>query len=183
FLDVAVVAEDDDADVVGLEVERHAANAAGELDHLAGFHLVEAVDAGDAVADRQHGADFGHIGFDAEVLDLLLEDGGDFRGADFHYPIPFMASCSLCSLLRSELSTMRLPTLTTRPPIRPASTVTSTVILPPTERWIVSASACCWRSSSGLAATTSACNSPRRRARAARNAAIIARSGDRRRMG
>src|SRR5262249_39499702 len=111
FLDVAVVAEDDDADVVGLEVERHAANAAGELDHLAGFHLVEAVDAGDAVADRQHGADFGHIGFDAEVLDLLLEDGGDFRGADFHYPIPFMASCSLCSLLRSELSTMRLPTL------------------------------------------------------------------------
>src|SRR5262249_58537547 len=53
-------------------------------------------------------------------LDLLLEDGGDFRGADFHYPVPFMASCSLCNLVRSELSTMRLPTLTTRPPIRPA---------------------------------------------------------------
>jgi hypothetical protein len=28
-----------------------------ELDHLAGLHIVEAVDAGDAVADRQHLAD------------------------------------------------------------------------------------------------------------------------------
>ena len=51
FLDVAVVAEDDDADVVGLEVERHAADAARELDHLAGLDVVEAVDARDAVAD------------------------------------------------------------------------------------------------------------------------------------
>ena len=33
-------------------------HAVGELDHLAGLDVVEAVDAGDAVADRQHGADF-----------------------------------------------------------------------------------------------------------------------------
>ena len=49
----------------------------GKLHHLAGLHLVEAVDAGDAVADRQHLADLGNLGFLAEVLDLLLEDGGD----------------------------------------------------------------------------------------------------------
>src|SRR6185437_9463921 len=43
--DAAVVAEDDDADIVGLEVERHALDAVRELDHLAGLHLVQAVDA------------------------------------------------------------------------------------------------------------------------------------------
>src|SRR3712207_8742182 len=37
FRDVAVGAEDHDADVVGFEVERHAARAALELDHLAGL--------------------------------------------------------------------------------------------------------------------------------------------------
>src|SRR5690606_16945940 len=34
FLDLAVGAEDDDTDVVGFEVERHAAGAVLELDHL-----------------------------------------------------------------------------------------------------------------------------------------------------
>ena len=52
FLDLAVVAEDDDADIIGLEIERHAAHAVLELDHLAGLHIVEAVNAGDAVTDR-----------------------------------------------------------------------------------------------------------------------------------
>ena len=61
FLDLAVGAEDHDADIVALEVERHAADAAGELDHLAGLDVVEAVDAGDAVADREHLADFGDL--------------------------------------------------------------------------------------------------------------------------
>ena len=84
FLDLAVVAEDHDADIVGFEVERHAFDAALELDHLAGLHVVEAVDAGDAVADRQHLADLGDLGLLAEILDLLLEDGGDFSGADIH---------------------------------------------------------------------------------------------------
>ena len=84
FLDAAVVAEDHDTDVVGFQVQRHAADAARELDHLAGLHLVEAVDAGDAVTDRQHLADFGDLGLLAEVLDLLFQDRGDLSGADVH---------------------------------------------------------------------------------------------------
>ena len=84
FLDLAVGAEDHDADIVAFEIERHAFHAALELDHLAGLHVVEAVDAGDAVADRQHLADFGNFGFLAEILDLLFENGGNFRGADIH---------------------------------------------------------------------------------------------------
>ena len=122
FLDVAVVAEDDDADVVVLEVERHAADAARKLDHLAGLDVVEAVDAGDAVTDREHLADFGDFRFLAEILDLLLEDRGDFCGADIHQPTSFMASLSELSLVRSDPSIMRLPTLTMRPPISDGST-------------------------------------------------------------
>jgi hypothetical protein len=55
-----------------------------ELDHLAGLDVVEAVDAGDAVADRQHGADFGDLGLGAEAGDLVADDLGDFCGADVH---------------------------------------------------------------------------------------------------
>ena len=84
FLDLAVGAEDHDADIVGFEIERHAFDAALELDHFAGLHVVEAVDAGDAVADRQHLADFGNFGLLAEILDLIPEDCGNFRGADIH---------------------------------------------------------------------------------------------------
>ncbi len=110
FLDVAVGAEDDDADIVVLEVEGHAADAAGKLDHLAGLDIVEAVDAGDAVAHRQHLADLRDFRLAAEVLDLLLEDRGDFCGPDVHQPTSFMASLSELSLVLSEPSIMRLPT-------------------------------------------------------------------------
>src|SRR5882724_197244 len=168
FLDVAVVAEDDDADIVGFEVERHAAHAAGKLDHLAGLDLVEAIDPGHAVAHRQHLADLGDIRLGTEILDLLLQDRGDLRGADLHYPTPFIVNCRRCSLLRSELSTMRLPTLTTSPPIRPASILASTATLPPTARCTASATAWRWRSSSGRAEVTWAVISPRRWASCAR---------------
>ena len=116
--DVAVVAEDHDADIVVLEVQRHAARAVLELDHLAGLDLVEAVDAGDAVADRQHAADLGDLGLGAEIGDLLLQDGGDLGGADVHQAAPFITRSSCCSLVRIEASSMREPTRTTSPPSR-----------------------------------------------------------------
>jgi hypothetical protein len=84
LFDRSVVAENDDADIVIRQIERHAALAALELDHFAGLDVVEPVDVGDAVADRQHLADFGNLGFLAEILDLLFEDCGNFRGADIH---------------------------------------------------------------------------------------------------
>ena len=61
FVDLEVVAENDDADGVLFEVERQADDAAGELDHLAGHDARQAVDAGDAVADFQHRADFADV--------------------------------------------------------------------------------------------------------------------------
>ena len=134
FLDLAVGAEDHDTDVVGFEVQRHAAGAVLELDHFAGLDVVETVDAGDTVADGQHLSDFGNLSLLAEILDLVLEDRGNFRGADVHQPASFIACLIELSLVRSELSTMRLPSLTTRPPMMEGSTFTlSATSLPVTD--------------------------------------------------
>src|SRR6185503_1803920 len=114
------------------EIERHAARAVLEPDYLGGLHLVEAVDAGDTVADRKHLADLGDFGLLAEILDLLFEDVGNFCGADVHQRASFIAILIELSLVRSELSTMRLPTLTMSPPMIEGSIFTSkSMSLPP----------------------------------------------------
>src|SRR6185312_14852916 len=95
------------------------------LDHLAGLHIVEAVDARDAVADAQDLADFRDLGLLAEILDLLFQDGGDFRGADVHQRASFIANLIVLSLVRSDASTMREPTFTFSPPMIAGSTTTS----------------------------------------------------------
>ncbi len=115
-----------------LEVQRHAARAVLELDHLAGLDLVEAVGARDAVADAEHLADLGHFGLGAEIGDLALENGRNFCGADVHQPTSFMARRMALSLVLSEPSTMREPSLTMRPPMIEGSTLTSrSTSLPP----------------------------------------------------
>ena len=77
LLDLVPLAEQGGADVVLLEVERDARDAVLELEHLQRDRALQAVDAGDAVADLQHLADLGQVGLDVEVLDPLLEEGGD----------------------------------------------------------------------------------------------------------
>ena len=47
---------------------------------------------GDTVTDGQHGPDLSGLGLGTKIGDLILKDSGDFRGADFHHPTPFMAS-------------------------------------------------------------------------------------------
>ena len=182
FLDVAVVAEDHDADIVDFEVERHAARAVGELDHLAGLHLVEAVDAGDAVADRQHLADLGDLRLLAEILDLLLEDRGDLSGPDIHQPTSFMATLSELSLVRSEVSTMRLPTLTTSPPSRLDRPAPPSMTSLPSAALSACFSAVTCASVSFEAAVTAALVSPRWRASMARKARIMSGTANRRRF-
>ena len=84
FRDELPVAEQRGADVVLLEVERDAGDAVLELEHLHRDGALEPVDAGDPVADLEHRPDLGEIGLDGEVLDPLLEDGGDLVGAELH---------------------------------------------------------------------------------------------------
>ncbi len=85
FLDLGVRAEDHDADVIGFEVQGHALHTGRKGDHFARLYVVEAVDTGNAVPNGQHGADFADFGLGAEAGDLVLDDLGDFSGADFHH--------------------------------------------------------------------------------------------------
>jgi hypothetical protein len=85
--DVAIVSEDDDTDVVLLEVEGHAAEAAGEDNHLSGLDVGQAVDAGDTVTDRDDGAGLGVLGggvLGGGAADLGLEVGGQLEGLRGH---------------------------------------------------------------------------------------------------
>ena len=89
FGNFGVGTENHHADIVRLEVQGHALGAVVELDHLAGLDVVEAVDAGDSVADGQHGADFRDLRLSVEIRDLVADDAGDFSGADFHVVLAF----------------------------------------------------------------------------------------------
>src|SRR5690606_34686699 len=132
FLDVAVVTEDHDADVVDFEVQRHAADAAGELDHFPGLDVVQTVDAGDTVTDGKHLAYLRDLGLRPEILYLILEDCGNFRSADIHQPTSFSATLRELSFVLSDVSIWREPTRTTRPPNSDGSTVTFTTTSLPT---------------------------------------------------
>src|SRR6267378_3259038 len=182
FLDLAVGAEDHDADVVGFQVQRHAAGAVLELDHLAGLDVVEAVDAGNAVADGQHLSDFGNLSLLAEILDLVLEDRGNFRGADVHQPASFIACLIELSLVRSELSTMRLPSLTTRPPIMEGSIFTLSATSLPVTDFSAVLRASRFLSLSASATVTSAVASPLNFATSARKARITSLTANSRRL-
>src|SRR6478735_8274743 len=172
FLDLAVGAEDHDADVVGLQVQRHAAGAVLELDHLAGLDVVQSVDAGNAVADGQHLSDFGNFSLLAEILDLVFQDRGNFRCADVHQPASFIACLIELSLVRSELSTMRLPSLTTRPPMMEGSTFTLSATSLPVTDFSAVFRASRFLSVSRSATVTSALASPLNLATSARKARI-----------
>ena len=80
-LDLLPRAEERGADLVLLEVEREPDDAVLELEHLHRDRVLEPVDAGDAVADRQDGADLGEVGLDVVLLDPLAEDRRDLFGA------------------------------------------------------------------------------------------------------
>ncbi len=78
---VLPLAEERGADVVLLEVEGDADDAVLELEPLERDAVLEPVDAGDAVADLEDGADLGEVGLDVELLDPILQDRGDLFGA------------------------------------------------------------------------------------------------------
>src|SRR5690606_10562984 len=113
FLDVAVAAEDDDADIVDFEVQRHAADTARELDHFTSLDVVQTVNAGNTVTDGKHLAYLGDFRPRPETLNLILEDCGNFRRADIHQPTSFSANLGELSFVLSDVSIWREPTRTT----------------------------------------------------------------------
>ena len=84
FGDVLVGAQDHGADRVALEVQREAERAAGKLEHLALHRRRQAVDAADAVGDRHDGALRLDLGARIQVLDLGLDQFGNFGRVELH---------------------------------------------------------------------------------------------------
>ena len=74
-------AEQDRADIVFFEVQRHALYAAGELQQLADHAAFKAIDAGDAVTDLQNCSDAHFLGIGMIRLQLAFENGGNFLPA------------------------------------------------------------------------------------------------------
>src|SRR5229473_3352186 len=93
-----------------------------------------------------------------------------------------MASCRRCSLLLSDASIMREPTLMMRPPNRLASTWRSTATLRPTALRNCSSTAARCAGDRSWAAITEAVTSPRRSASRRRKLALISGSTKRRRL-
>src|SRR5262249_37653386 len=63
---------------------RDARHAVLELETLERDTVLEPVDARDAVADLEDGADLAQVGLDLELSDAVLEDGGDLFGPELH---------------------------------------------------------------------------------------------------
>ena len=73
--DLLPVAEQHHADVVGFEVQRQAGDVVRKVEHLERHAVLEAMNAADAVRDRQHGPDLGQVGArGVEAFDPALQD-------------------------------------------------------------------------------------------------------------
>ena len=100
FFDVAVGTEDNNTDVVCLEVQGHAHDAAGEFDHLASLDVVQTIHASDTITNGQNAADFGNFCFLTKVLDLVLQDRRNLCSLDthlsdlFHYILEGIELCA-----------------------------------------------------------------------------------------
>src|SRR5690606_987377 len=147
-----------------------------------GLDVVQTVDAGDAVTDREHLTDLGDLCLLAEILDLVLKDCGDFRGADVHQPTSFSASLSELSFVLSDVSIWREPILTISPPSSDGSTPALIATSLPVTPFSVALSSCSCAGVSGCAEVTSAATSPRASAAMARNALIMEGTAKRRRF-
>jgi hypothetical protein len=83
--DVLPRSEQHDAHVVGLEVQGQPGHVVGELEQLEGLAVLDPVDPGDAVGNRQHGPHLGELRLPGiQALDSAPEDAGDFVGVDLH---------------------------------------------------------------------------------------------------
>ena len=84
LLDEGVLAEEHGADVVFFEVEGQTDDVVGQLEHLHGQAVAQAVDTSDPVADLEDGPDLFDLDLGLVVLDLGLEDRGDLFGSQLH---------------------------------------------------------------------------------------------------
>ncbi len=84
FFQLGVLAEQHRADALLFEVQRDPEHPVRKLEHLAGHRVLDAVDAGDAVADRDDRPDLGDVHVDREAANLVADDLGNLFGSYVH---------------------------------------------------------------------------------------------------
>ena len=84
FFNATVITEDYATNIVALQVQGHALDAARELNELPGERTLQAVDTGDPIAGVQYGACFRNVDLAIVIADLALQDVGDPTGLDVH---------------------------------------------------------------------------------------------------
>ena len=80
-----VFAQQHGAHLVLFEVHGDARNPVSELDQLARHDLLEAVDACDSIAHRDHRTDFGNVDGAFVIFNLLPENTGNFVRSDMSH--------------------------------------------------------------------------------------------------
>ncbi len=85
FLDFLIFAEQHGSHLIFFQVESDAGDAVRELHHLAGHYVFEAVNTGDAVADRDHRSGFGNIDSLFVVLNFTAQQPRDFISLDLSH--------------------------------------------------------------------------------------------------
>src|SRR5271170_2818539 len=95
FLDFGVIAEEHSADLIFFQVQRNAENVVRKLDHFAGHALIEAVNARDAVAHGDDGADF----LDREGLLIIFYLLAQYFGYFIRFDVGHPDSCVLVTAL------------------------------------------------------------------------------------
>ena len=73
FLERRVVTQQNGAHLILFEVHGDTGNVPGELDQLAGHHALQAVEPGDAVAERDHGSNFRDLQGGIVILDPVTD--------------------------------------------------------------------------------------------------------------
>ena len=68
----------------------------GKLEQFAGHDFFQSVNFSDAVADLDHGADFGDGHADFKALDLLPDDFVDFICFDWFHNVVLCTWCFVC---------------------------------------------------------------------------------------
>src|SRR5439155_4016510 len=170
FLDLTVGPKEDGAHVVLFEVQDHADHVSRESEQLARHGALEAVHAGDTVADLDDAAHLGEIGLALEPLDLPSDDLTDLARLDHAAPpAPLMSAPRSARRRPATLaSKTRLSTSTTKPPSRAGSTSVSRRTSLPSRRPSRSRRAARSASASGAALRTRARTRPAARSMRAR---------------
>src|SRR5216684_2532231 len=130
-----VVAEDDGAHLVLLEVQRKAVRLARKLEQLAGHRVLQAVDLRDSVAGRDDPSHVRRHKAGVEVLEPFLDDFRDLFGADSHFFANSYEAArrrrNCCNRVETLASTRRSPYWSFNPPrIRGSTTRVIRISLP-----------------------------------------------------